>query len=701
MIKIDKIDISIQARPWDDHNDVREFGRELAFREGLNLVVGDNTSGKTSIVRSLFYCLGMEELIDGKMGDRSLDKSVKEKFRYAAPGQEEKDWYINSSYVVVQLSNHQGQVLTVKRIIKADESRENVLMVWEVPYNNLLKMAEGKEFYIHSREDHNPDYGTGFYALLSEFGNIPIINVQGRNTDTGTKLYLQTIFGLTYIEQTRGWSDFFANIRSFNIVSPKQRIIEYAMNYAMDEDMATSNALKEKKRKYEDDWKRQVEAFSSYLSYNKMFVDNLSPKIDKQDVAVNELKVGVRDKGYGLLKYREELQTQIETLNQKAEQPDAVNSDQGYQQALEKYQEHKQSYEIFCLELAEEKRKLENIRKQVTMLDDEIKRYRSLEKVNNIVTNMDVRRCPTCHQNLPVRDNHHFVVPKEQLERSIRVYEMQKQFLKPMVDKLEASIKNREMNKLYLENQLSVELAGVEAIASKKQININPLTVVEQYVLVDSCSKLALLGSIESHIDQVKNALSSLKESYKDVCQQLAKQKNNETEKTPLDKQLECFRTMLFKFGYTSNLVKNIEFSEEKNSYQYLPIIEQGDNREEIRSDSSASDFIRSIWAYYLTLLKEGVNHPGFLVMDEPCQHSMKENSLKRLFEVCSEMKDKQIILFCSSQPHTEEYENSQREGKTPITTNVIQTIVNSMNKVSLNYLIVDPKSIMEKEDAE
>ena len=92
MIRIDLIDISIQARPYNNQNDVREFGRMLSFKDGLNLVVGDNTSGKTTIVRSLFYCLGMEELIDGKMGDRSLDKSVKENFRYAEPGKEEQDW---------------------------------------------------------------------------------------------------------------------------------------------------------------------------------------------------------------------------------------------------------------------------------------------------------------------------------------------------------------------------------------------------------------------------------------------------------------------------------------------------------------------------------------------------------------------------------------------------------------------------------
>ncbi len=697
MIKIDLIDISIKARPYDDHTDVREFGRLLSFKDGLNLVVGDNTSGKTTIVRSLFYCLGMEELIDGKLGDRSLDKSVKDNFRYTDPDQGEKEWYINSSYVVVQLSNHKGNVLTIKRIIKSNYNRDNVLLVWSEPYSPQLSNSNKKEYYIHLREDHNSDYGTGFYALISDFGNIPIINVAGRNTDAGTKLYLQTIFGLTYIEQTRGWSDFFANIRSFNIISPKQRIIEYAMNYEMDYDMATSNALKEKKRKYEESWRKEVETFNSYLAYNKLFVDKLNHNIDKQEVPIDEIRVVVRDKGYGIEKYKEALTAQIMELNKKAELSKNPSIDQGYKDALTKYLEHKRSYEVFCLELAEEKRKLENINQQVTILDDEIKRYKSLSKVNNIVSNIDVRRCPTCHQNLPVKENNTFVVSLEQMERSVKMYEMQMKFLNPMADKLEASIKNQEMNKLYLENQLSVELARVKAIASDKHININPLTVEDQYLLVNNHSILAILESIESHIEQEKNMLSSLKEQYDEVCLKLAKQKNNKAQKSPLDKQLKCFRSLLEKFGYTSNVINNISFSDEKNTYQYLPIVEHGDFIEEIRSDSSASDFIRSIWAYYITLLIEGSNHPGFLVMDEPCQHSIKEESLKRLFEVCSSINNKQVILFCSSQPHTEEYENSQRNGDSVINTNVIQTIVNSMNNVSLNYLVVDPKSIVEK----
>lgn len=694
MIKIDLIDISIQARPYDDHTDVREFGRTLSFNKGLNLVVGDNTSGKTTLVRSLFYCLGMEELIDGKPGDKSLDKSVKDQFSYTDAGGVEKTWYINSSYVVVQISNERGEILTVKREIKSDDKRDNVLSVWKESYRPNLDSNGRREYYVHRPDDHNPDYGTGFYALLSEFGNIPIIDVPGRNTDAGTKLYLQTIFGLTFVEQTRGWSDFFANIRSFNIISPKQRIIEYAMNYAMDADMATTNSLREKMKHCEEEWQRQASNFGSYLAYNKLYADKLSPKIDKQEVPVEDIRIGVRDRGCDIATFKHGLEERITALDEKASTIDAPHYDQGYQDALGKYQEHKKSYEQFCFQLAEEKRKLDNIKQQVASLDNEIKRYQSLGRVNNIVSNLDVHYCPTCHQTLPVSEAT-FAVSQEQISSSLHVLDMQRRFLKPMIDKLEVSIQNQEMNKLYLENQLAVELESLNAIAEQKQINMNPLSVAEQYELVDSRSRLALLGSIEMHIDQTKQDLAVIKSQYDDICGKLDKQKNDKKQETPLQKQIDQFRKLLACFGYRSNGISSVFFSEEKNTYQYLPIIEQGDYHEEIRSDSSASDFIRSIWAYYLTLLIEGVHHPGFLVMDEPCQHSMKEESLKRLFEVCSRITDKQIILFCSSQPHTEESVERERQGQAA--TNIIQTIVNSMSKTTLSYQIVDPKSIIEK----
>lgn len=141
----------------------------------------------------------------------------------------------------------------------------------------------------------------------------------------------------------------------------------------------------------------------------------------------------------------------------------------------------------------------------------------------------------------------------------------------------------------------------------------------------------------------------------------------------------------------SDNIVNEVFFKDENTTYKYLPVVKHGaDNEEEIRADSSASDFIRSIWAYYLTLLTESKRHPGFLVMDEPCQHSMKEESLQHLFEYCASITDKQTILFCSSQPKTEESEQEEKSG------NLIEELVRNLTDkgLQLNYMGIDPKAI-------
>lgn len=78
--------------------------------------------------------------------------------------------------------------------------------------------------------------------------------------------------------------------------------------------------------------------------------------------------------------------------------------------------------------------------------------------------------------------------------------------------------------------------------------------------------------------------------------------------------------------------------------------------------------------------------------MDEPCQHSMKEESLTHLFEVCASIMDKQTILFCSSQPKTEENEE-EKEEQSP---NLIEELSNIIKDkgLNLNYIEIDPKAI-------
>lgn len=78
--------------------------------------------------------------------------------------------------------------------------------------------------------------------------------------------------------------------------------------------------------------------------------------------------------------------------------------------------------------------------------------------------------------------------------------------------------------------------------------------------------------------------------------------------------------------------------------------------------------------------------------MDEPCQHSMKEESLTHLFEECANITDKQTILFCSSQPKTEDNKGVKEE----LGYNLIEELSKKVrdNGLNLKYINIDPKAI-------
>lgn len=698
MIQLDRLEISLIAYESDNPESLQKFGRNLDFTSGLNLVVGDNTSGKTTLVECLLYALGMEELIEGKSGTRSLDKAVREQFLCGNTNRHERAWQVKQSYVRLQLSNSKHESITIMRYIQSfDSKRPNVLYVWRTPMIDIKRDLDKKEYYVHNQGDHNEDYNEGFYAFLADFAGLPIIKVPARNKDY-TLLYMQTLFSAAYIEQKRGWSDFFANIRSFNIMNPKQRLVEYIMDYRPNENLINKIKLSERKKSLEKSWENKVVALNNYLAYSGLYMEELGADLGKMKTALTDLRIVYRLKNAELDLYLNELQKRIDLLEEKQNTELTNCKDEQYLEALKIYEGHKDEYDKFCIKLVNENDKLSTITKQVQYIDAEINRYRSLRRVNNVITTLDVKICPICHQKMPLEHNHDInVLTSDEIDESINVLVMQKSFLSPIIKNLEEMVSNMKLNKQYLDRQLRKEKAEIEMLASLHDIALNPLSTSEQFELVENKSQLASFAAIKDYVKKQIQDLESVKRSYYEVCNEIKEKKNKEHEEQPIAKQLSAFKDLLRKFGYTSNSIANsVYFKEDKTTYQYLPVITHNDGgEEEIRSDSSASDFIRSIWAYYLTLLKFGNHHPGFLVMDEPCQHSMKEDSLLHLFEVCSQIKDRQVILFCSSQPKTEESKDKDDN----IEENVIETLAKSIvsKGLKLNYLSIDPKAIVKK----
>ena len=158
---------------------------------------------------------------------------------------------------------------------------------------------------------------------------------------------------------------------------------------------------------------------------------------------------------------------------------------------------------------------------------------------------------------------------------------------------------------------------------------------------------------IQNRFDENIEQLSLLADKYKILVDDKSGLEGNSAEdKIKLDEFQKMFKDdYLYKFGYDSNPKWNI-FIQKNDPFKYFPIFRFNENDipKSIRTNSSASDFVRTLWAYTLTLLLKGENHPGIVLFDEPGQHSVKSSSLKALFKASSEIKEKQIIIFTSVQ---------------------------------------------------
>lgn len=170
--------------------------------------------------------------------------------------------------------------------------------------------------------------------------------------------------------------------------------------------------------------------------------------------------------------------------------------------------------------------------------------------------------------------------------------------------------------------------------------------------------KLSHLEQIIERKDGWEKRLQTIYDVYANVSTQYRKRK--EAKKNAVDSSLaqleNKFREQAALYGYSSHSTQTLGLNMDRQSgYCYFPVvIESEDIEDPVRPVSSSSDFVRCIWAYYISLLEVSKRHPGFVLMDEPGQHSMKELSLRALFCRCSGLKDKQTILFCSSTPKTE-----------------------------------------------
>lgn len=672
MIYFDKISIYVDAKE-PDTNEVVHYGRIVPLSKGLNIIAGDNTSGKTTLAKCFYYILGVEEIIDGRQNSLALDRSVFQSFSTQNSDGNEAIVQVDSSTVIAQLSNSEGRTVTVRRDVKKGACKEFPQVdIWECKEEEITPETPHTAYFLHYRDDHNTTLPFGYYQYLAKFAGLVIVKAPTKNSGE-YDLYLKTLFALDFVEQTRGWTDYFATIRGYNFIQPKQRIIEYALGLSIDDSIATFKQLKSENEKIKAEWEKRVKDIRQRLTYNNLFIIGLEEEINKQVTSKELLQFGVVGEKGTLAEVMAGMDRSIKLLNSSLRKTDDERFED-YNRELVSFKEKEKQYDEFYRKLQDDYNKRDEIARQLEAIKEEIDRNRNISKVTNLLNSSHVRKCPTCHRELDITDGGYLNIGVDDIERNIRYLTTQRSFLEGLMVSLQKNVEEKEIYLAYYKKAMRQEKEKLKTAYNDVS---DQASLPSEEAMMKMAELKLRLNSYETVSQQVKQMIEtiwSMKTTFDNNKERIAEcvSRKDETDNDQLNKLQAVFRMLLREFGYTSNNIGRVSlmFDDKDSNYLYLPqaLIEQYD--EPLRSVSSASDFVRSVWAFYLSLLKNGTRHPGFMVFDEPCQHSIREADLKKLFEICSNVCG-QIILFCSSEPKTEETVNAEKGQADTVKTNI------------------------------
>ena len=660
MIKINAIKIEINT-------DSGLFGAEHKFESGFNIIRGDNTSGKSSLFQSIIYCLGFEELIGGK-NEKTMQSVLKDIVEFPKG----KIHRVLQSFILLEIENQHKDVITIKRSVISNSREPQLVEVFEsnILTNKKDKIIEGLPMYVHDKGSASDDI-FGFHMYLEKFLGWQLPYVYNKSGEK-RKIYLQQVAPSFIIEQKTGWSDFLATMPFYSLTNKEARVIEFLLDLDVYENKQAKQNILSSKRLIEEKWNNLHKQFSRFAERGngKLINFESKPSIINDTLPIKIL-LNYKNEDYTISDFIEiqnnllkEIENKLipkvsETLKRNEKKVDNI---------MESINLASLKYEMLTEEIDFDKDKFIRYNQQLESLNEDLRKNKGAQKVKKLGAEISSKVskdfCPTCDQHindslLPIDVSQNPML----IEDNISYIEAQIKMIKVYIEGLNYKIKEKESRlhriKLDLSNkrqylrELKKELISDERLPSEIEIEkkINIKKRIEFYI--------NYLNEFNHLIDEVEK----LSNEYKEI---LVKAKDlpfdffSSNDRVKLGDLLSEFKRLITKFDYKSKSNDFIDISYDN----YLPVAQKqfGEDLKnyDLRFDSSASDFIRCIWAYtcslYLTSVKYNANHPKLLMFDEPKQQDISISHFKSFLQELSSYREGQILLFASFENSEESY---------------------------------------------
>lgn len=626
------------------------YGIDIPFSNGLFLLRVENSHGKSTCMNAIAYALGMEKALG--LGGAKIP--FPPSLTRALTNKEGKEVGVIKSYVELTIKNNRNTVAKLKRNIAGFET-DNIIAIDEVSSDGV---ESSHPYFLHLEGDTKRE--RGFYFWFSKFldWNLPQVpNHNGKDTP----LYPSVLFPAWFVEQKKGWSSILATIPTqFGIKESKKRALEFLLSLDVNDNILERNSIKNDIDTIGFQWKlirHNAEIVAAKVSAIVSGIPE-QPEV-KFDTYKMDLILKEKDSIIAAIDYRAKLEAQLKTLNSEYVSPvddekiqkevisiissklDEINS---LELDLQKISDHK-SY--IAHQITSTTDRLNNL------LDDK-RKYEDLKKIAASTvfdnTHLNSNECPTC--GAPYSDN----LLDLSSQDNLMTYESSLNFIKDQIKAFEFVL---EDSKNQLKFKTSEQIKTQDIIAALK-VDINRLKKRDDTSLALQEDILRRKINLENSIENITNAYAALAEIKLELNTLHAKYVKLISKRKALPqsvlstKDVEKLNSLrsgvvnrLNKYNFTSFDASLISISEDT----YLPTREGYD----IGFDTSASDGIRIIWGYLLSLFSVGraysTNHPGLVIFDEPRQQEANKVSFAELLrDAAKSASNGGQIIFATSE---------------------------------------------------
>ena len=631
------------------------FGVSLPFDEGLVVLRGDNSSGKSTSLQGILYALGLEGMLSPSRAI-PLPHVATSSLTDEANGQELD---VLESNVTLELENAAGQIATVRRYAKHVSIDTNLVTVWDGPV--LTQGAHDlREQAYFVRRPGAAQREAGFHHWLAEFIGWELPEVS--HYDGGVSpLYLETIFPLFFVEQKRGWAGIQAQTPTYlRIRDVTRRNVEFVMALSGGDIAAERQLLREKMADLRARWSTAVTTFRSAANDQGIGIRGV-PEEPTSDWPLDpgpSLWLAGGDEWIPLdselLRLNDELNQLTNRVLPRAEDV-APEVSSELQRHLDELREAGGLADSIRRELAMEEDQIRSLDSRMLALQDDIRRSQDAETLRRMgapLTAVTLADCPTCHQELPstLLDPAAAIVPMP-IERNVELLKEQVALFEAMRSDLNGATSAKEQRLVVLDERVR---SLQQSIRSERETLVSAegspsLEDVERRVHLRD--RIEGLGAVAGRLTTLTTTLGDLARSWTGLLQEQARlrgQSTSQSDQAKLAALQTSFLDQLGEYGFTSLPIEELAISQDT----YLPVYEGFD----LGFDLSASDMIRTIWAHRIGILEVGRtftdNHAQLLVFDEPRQQSADPVSFEALFRRAGQsVSFGQQVIFATSEP--------------------------------------------------